>query len=199
LAGSDSLLEQPSDYLSPLATLLAVVLAYFFGRRQTEHERLYTRRAEVIAALFERFETVDQRIFALVSPFDLAGEPDKAEKAKLAGESFNDLQKYYRGNSIWLSRGTSKLFGSFLERYKETINEFAIYVVRHDEQPQSIDKWHEVWKRFERESPEIREVLEEEFRAALGERRARISRSWRSVKRYMRRSKADPDSRQEPS
>jgi len=56
------LLEQLPYYLPPAATVLAVILAYVFGRRQTEHERLFTRRAEVIAELLERFKDVDQRV-----------------------------------------------------------------------------------------------------------------------------------------
>jgi hypothetical protein len=38
------LLEQLPYYLTPAATVLAVILAYVFGRRQTEHDG-YTRAA----------------------------------------------------------------------------------------------------------------------------------------------------------
>ena len=34
-----------------------------------------------------------------------------------------------------------------------------------------------MWQRFEKESPKIRDRLETEFRAALGERRAKLCRS----------------------
>jgi hypothetical protein len=112
-------LQQLSNYLSPLATLLAVVLAYYFGRRQTIYERLYTRRAEVVAELFERFEEVDQQIFSLIRPFEAGGEPSKREKAKLASEGFNELQRYYRRNSIWLSPGSNRQLDDFLQRHKK--------------------------------------------------------------------------------
>ena len=39
-----------------IAAVLVAILAYFLGKRQTVDERLYTKRSEVIAALFERFE-----------------------------------------------------------------------------------------------------------------------------------------------
>ena len=64
----NGLLEQLPYYLTPVATVLAVFLAYVFGRRQMEHERLYTRRAEVTAKLFERFKDVDQRVYELLHP-----------------------------------------------------------------------------------------------------------------------------------
>ena len=53
------MLEQQPYYLTPAATVLAVILGYDFGRRQTEHERLYTRRAEVVAELFKRYEDLE--------------------------------------------------------------------------------------------------------------------------------------------
>jgi len=92
-------------------------LAYVFGRRQTEHERLYARRAEVIAKLFERFKDVDERVYELLHPIGLAGEPDKSTKAKLATEAFNELQTYYRRHSIWLSRRTSRQMQAFIAQY----------------------------------------------------------------------------------
>jgi hypothetical protein len=85
------LLGRLPDYLTPAATVLGVILAYVFGRRQTQHERLYTRRAEVIAELFEHFTDVDDRVYELLHPIDFAGEPDKSTKAKRAAEAFNEL------------------------------------------------------------------------------------------------------------
>jgi hypothetical protein len=72
------LLAQLPDYLTPAATVLAVILAYVLGRRQTEHERLYTRRAEVIAALFERYEDLNSQVYDLLYPGAyVGGEPKK--------------------------------------------------------------------------------------------------------------------------
>ena len=121
------MLEQLLTYLSqPVATLLTgvlgavitVFLGFLVGRRKTVHDRLYEERAKVVASLFERFEIVDQRFASLVNPVDYEGEPDKKGKAKLAAESFNELQAYYRRNSIWLSRGTSGRVKSFVDKYR---------------------------------------------------------------------------------
>jgi hypothetical protein len=162
-------------------------LAYVFGRRQTEHERLYTRRAEVIAELFERYEDLDVRVYELLHPVDFAGEPDKREKAKLATETFNELQAYYRRHSIWLSRRTSRQMQSFIARYRVPVRDFPRwYEDRRDPnvpaEDRSSQKWVAMWKQFEQTSPELRDALEEEFRAALGDRRAKIARLWRSLR-----------------
>ncbi len=168
-----------------IAAVLVAILAYFLGKRQTVDERLYTKRSEVIAALFERFEDMDQKVWSLVKPFEFGSEPDKKEKAKLAGESFNDMQSYYRRNSIWLSGETNELVGDFLDRYKRMINDFVIRVVTNEDRHGAlVNEWGEVWKRYEKESPEIREKLEEEFRIAIGERRASRARTWRRVQDF---------------
>jgi hypothetical protein len=41
-------------------------------------------------------------------------------------------------------------------------------------------RWVGMWELFEQTSPELSDALEEEFRAALGDRRAKIARLWRS-------------------
>lgn len=66
------LLEQLPYYLSPAAAVLVAILAYVFGRRQTEHERLYTRRAEVVAELFKRYEDLGG-----LWPFRLHSKPPR--------------------------------------------------------------------------------------------------------------------------
>jgi hypothetical protein len=98
-----------------LTISLGAFLAYLFGRWQGEHQLLYQRRAEVIEKLFDRFEDVDQQFYSLFHWYDAGGEPDKPEKAKLAAKSFNDLQGYYRRNSIWLPPWASNQLNAWCE------------------------------------------------------------------------------------
>ena len=118
-----------------------------FGRWQAEHERLYERRAQVIAELFSRFEDVDQafRVF-----FDPVGGGD-LEKARQAATSFDAMQGYYRRNSIWLPLRISNQLSDFLARYRGPFNEFTFAVSpqdRQDRQPGHVEKWDEVWTAF---------------------------------------------------
>ena len=158
-----------------VVTVLGAVLVYLFGRWQAEHERLYERRAQVIADLFGRFEDVDQKFYSLFHWYDPGGDPDKPEKARLAAASFNELQGYYRRNSIWLPPRTSNQFSDFLARYRKPFNEFTFAVIRRGDGPGDVEKWNDVWTAFEKESPEIRQLLETEFRAALGSWRAKLA------------------------
>src|SRR5215203_6176985 len=124
-----------------ILTILGAVLVYLFGRWQGEHQLLYQRRAEVIDKLFDRFEDVDQKFYTLFNRYDAGGEPDKPQKARLAAESFNDLQGYYRRNSIWLPLRASNQFSDFLARYRGPFNEFTDAVILQDHQPERIEKW----------------------------------------------------------
>jgi hypothetical protein len=158
-----------------ILTILGAVLVYLFGRWQGEHQLLYQRRAEVMGELFNRFEDVDQQFYSLFHWYDAGGEPGKPQKAKLAAKSFNDLQGYYRRNSIWLPLRVSNQFSDFLARYREPFNEFTSAVISQGHQPGRVEKWVEVWTAFEKDSPEVRQTLETEFRAALGSWRAKLA------------------------
>jgi hypothetical protein len=176
------------DYLGPVATVLAVVLAYYFGRRQTEYQRLYERRAEVIAGLFERYARMDERSQSIIGElFDRTPEQHENENAtmvELASESFEELLQYHHANSIWLSRSTSRRLSDFTQRYSKVFSQ-----LQDSTKPIEMGQnWRAriansllTTDEFARESLEIRNALEDEFRAALGDRRAKLARLWRSL------------------
>jgi len=167
-----------------VVTVVGAVLLFLFGRWQAEHERLYERRAEVIARLFECVEDLDQKCFSLFHWLDSGGEPDKPQKAKLAADSFNEMQGYYRRNSIWLTPRTSAQVNDFLNRYKKSMSEFNYEVIGRQHQLGEVEKWHEIWTSYQKESPEIRQTLETEFRAALGSWRARLTLLSKEISSY---------------
>jgi hypothetical protein len=158
-----------------ILTILGAVLVYLFGRWQGEHQLLYQRRVQVIAELFDRFEDVERTFSALMAPLG-GGDP---EKGRQAAEGFNALQQYYRRNSIWLPLRVSKQVSGFLTQYREPFDEFTEEVMLQDfqEGPQGgrIRTWNDVWTAFRKDSPEIRQALETEFRAALGSYRAKLA------------------------
>lgn len=205
LFGGLSLMEQFLTYLSqPVATLLAgvlaaavtVVLGYMLGRRQTVHDRLYEERAKVVATLFKRFETVQRDFALLVSPIDV-GDISKKERAAVAVESFNELQAYYRSNSIWLSRGTSKRVDSFIYKYRKTFADFQESFETEDSTFPNRQQWSNIWKRFEQEAPDVRKRLEVEFRAVLGYRVARLYHLWLNTRLLLRGRRRSRDGSQE--
>jgi len=82
--------------------LVTSVVGYFFGKRQTEQQRIIEERAKVLSDLFKRYVDLEEQVYLLVQILDLSGEPDRKEKYRRAAESFNNLLAYHRRNSIWL-------------------------------------------------------------------------------------------------
>jgi hypothetical protein len=158
-------------------TILGAVLVYLFGRWQGEHQLLYQRRAVAIEELFDRFEEVDRRFSALFAPLG-GGDP---EKAKQAAESFDALHAYFRRSSLWLPLRAKAKVSDFLSQYREPFIKFTQEAMAQDLEDEMegrserIEKWNEVWAAYLKDSPEIRQTLETEFRAALGSWRAKLA------------------------
>src|SRR5215216_3959760 len=139
-------------------TILGAVLVYLFGRWQGEHELLYQRRAVAIEELFDRFEEVDRRFSALFAPLG-GGDP---EKAKQAAESFDALRAYFRQNSLWLPLRVKDQVSDFLVEYREPFFKFTEEAMSQDLELRTsarIRAWNEVWTKFRKESPRIRQTL----------------------------------------
>jgi hypothetical protein len=86
-------------------------------------------------------------------------------------DSFNELLRYHRGNSIWLSRPTARYLDSLIQRYREIIQGFQSTL---DDPDGDIRQWVHLWEQFSKDSPTLRVALEEEFRAARGDLRAKL-------------------------
>jgi hypothetical protein len=178
--------------VGPLETLLVVlvtsVVGYFFGKRQTEQQRIIEERAKVLSDLFKRYVDLEEQVYLLVQILDLSGEPDRKEKYRRAAESFNNLLAYHRRNSIWLSRPTARYVDRFIESYREYFKPFGPF--REEEEvgrPDTAEEWLNAWQRFQKESPKLRDTLEEEFRRALGH-----GATWAKLGGWRRRSQLEP-------
>ena len=159
------------DYLITIGTIILPALAaYFFGPRQAEQQRIIEERAKVISDPFKLYVDLDDNVGSLVQVYEYAGEPSREDKYHLAAESFNKLLAYHRRSSIWVSRPTARYVDRFLERYRDSFRPFEAVQGRPDTR-----EWLETWQRFKEESPKLRLALEEEFRGALGDRRARLA------------------------
>src|SRR5215207_3586020 len=89
-------------------------IGYVLGNRRLRFERLYERRAEVIARLYELRFLMQRGFLEWTSPFQVA-DVDRDTQRKKADEAFHELVSYYRSNSIWLDLKTCQKIESFLE------------------------------------------------------------------------------------
>jgi hypothetical protein len=173
-----------------IVTVVGAILVYLFGRWQGEHQLLYQRRVEVIEKLFDQLEDVNQDFYTLFH-FYGGGQREQAERA---AESFNAMQSYYNRKSIWLPIRVSNRVSNFLARYRQPFIEFTSAVLYEEElEPGYVEEWNRVWYAFRQESPEIKQALETEFRAAYGSWRAKFA----ILLEYMSASRQDQKSTSE--
>jgi hypothetical protein len=160
-----------------LVPLLTLVVGYFVGKLQAEQQRIIEERSRVISELFKLYVNLDERVHSLVEFYEEypegSPEEDRRKKYLRAAQSFNELLAYHRRNTIWLSRSTARYMDRFIERYREDFRPF-----RGDEREVGFAKpqeWVDAWRRFEKESPQLRLALEDEFRGVRGDLRAKLS------------------------
>jgi hypothetical protein len=121
----------------------------------------------------------------------------QAEQQRIIEERARVISALFERYSIWLSRPTARYVDRFIERYRQTFTDFS----GERGYPDDARKWLAVWQRFKKESPELREALEEEFRASLGDTRAKLWRLRRGSELVRPQSPAlePPQSREDGS
>jgi hypothetical protein len=172
-----------------LVLFVSLVLGYFFGKWRTEQQRIIEERAKVLSGLFKRCLDLEQRVYSLVEPVELPGEPDRKTKYSNVVESFNDLKAYHLHNTIWLSRLTTQRVDHVLERYREYVKPFGPSREEELGRTDTAEEWLDVRDSFQKESPKLRAALEEDFRAALGNDRMKLwgrRRRQREVSKLLR-------------
>ena len=139
---------------------------------------LHTSRAEVIIEFYSKLTEFDEDMKSLVDPMLSRGELSREEKIKQAGESGEELRKYYRKHKIYFPPEICETMDNLLSQYRDTFHEFSIKQI-HDSEASLYDegerttKWLEDWKSLtENEVPEMRAELEDHFRELLGVRKS---------------------------
>jgi hypothetical protein len=99
------------------ALITAVVggpIVYLLGNRRLRYERLYERRAEVIARLSELLFLMQRGFVSWTNPFQSA-DADRDQQRREASQAFHDLVIYYGSNSVWLDQRTCEKIEAFME------------------------------------------------------------------------------------
>lgn len=143
-----------------IATLGTLTL-YLSGNRRLRFERLYERRAEVIAELSKSLYQTQRGFISLtnIAPPTLEQRKQQVQDAE---EAFNHLVMYYHSNKVWLDRETGKEVESLLEVMSAKMQ---VYVnnVDGDWVPKNKEA-HQVGTWMREEIPGFRRDLEDRFR-----------------------------------
>jgi hypothetical protein len=151
-----------------VAALITVIvggpIAYFLGNRRLRYERLYERRAEVIAQLSEHLYLMQRSLMIWTNPFQ-SSNVDRDEQRRKASEAFDNLLAYYHSNSIWLDRRTCDKMDSLISTAYEAAYTYADELNERGYPQNKVGR--DASLRLRSELSALREELEEEFRAIL--------------------------------
>lgn len=88
--------------LSPLATIVGVVAAFFFGRLQGRSQSRYTKSAEIVTELRRCVLKIQSELEALP---DSASSPERPQKSTALVKMVSNFGFYYETHEPWLTRG----------------------------------------------------------------------------------------------
>jgi hypothetical protein len=128
------------------------------------YERLYERRAEVIAKLSELLFQMERSLLRWTGYLQ-SSRVDRDEQRIEAGEALDKLIAYYRSNSVWLDRRTCDKIESLISTAQDAAYKYADELNERGH-PQSA-AGREQSERMKLEIPPLRRDLEEEFRSIL--------------------------------
>ena len=121
---------------------------------QTRFARLHERRFRVLQQTYVRL-VIAQRAFASwTAIFQMGGEPQMDEKAKLATEAGNRLIDYFEINRIWLPGDLCDEIAKFTQVLREVALDFSM------RDAVGRDTWKKVSKVMSEDLPTLRRSIE---------------------------------------
>jgi hypothetical protein len=121
--------------MDAVVPLLAAVLGaavgtfggYILGNRRLKYEKLYERRAEVIADLSEKLYALHIGISSFVS-FASFGDLDDEERGEqhiAAYEAYIEFSRYFSQNEVWLAPDACDRVEQFLSEVKQPLDDYT--------------------------------------------------------------------------
>lgn len=138
------------------------------------YEKLHGERVEVIKEVYKKIVRVSISLYTLIiiGPPQPGGESGKEikKKAEIVENNMDDLRKYYEENRIFFDEEMAKDVDSLLDIFlKAKANFIAAGVSRMLRDPKTeYSQWQDAWELIEKETPKIKEQLENKFRNIIG-------------------------------
>lgn len=142
---------------------------------QIKFSKLHEERAAIIKELFAKLAVMEKSMNTLMKPFQLVGEPSLEEKSQMAAKDANDFLEYYRQNEIVFNNETCTIINKLNESFVKAWNDFMKYQRKlktesfqtEEEINKSLSPYYDV---LNKEVPELKEKLKDDFRRTLGVR-----------------------------
>lgn len=132
------------------------------------YEKLHSERAEVIKEVYKKIVKTYKSFHSLMNPIQLAGELKEEEKSKLAVEEVNKLIDYYEENRIFFEENIAIAIDKLLNEFRKSWHQFGYSRILRDDRAPDVDEWNKAWEQISKEIPEIKVMIEKEFRKIIG-------------------------------
>lgn len=142
-----------------------------------QFSRLHSKRAEIIAEIYELLSDIENQARLLTTPIIGDGEPPRNITYQSTVELFYQLNEKYNKSRIYFPDEICKLIDKFLNQSRRSVSFYNVaYQVSkqdpegHQEKLQNDlkEKFMEVWEEIEGNLPKARRAIEIEFRKILG-------------------------------
>jgi hypothetical protein len=138
---------------------------------QTRYQSLHTKRAEIIAELYNLLVQAEDDMKFLTQPIGLYGAPSHEERRKLAFESGKSLHEYFERNRIYFQQESCERIASFVQALYHALVDFELKVESvplDSDGKYKSENWLKIWNKLTEELPLIKADIEKEFREILG-------------------------------
>lgn len=151
--------------ITALVGLVGLLIAYVLGKDRAQRERLYEKRAEVIARISELLLEVQNKYAAWTLSFGIYEERNRRELIQEAGDTFAGFIHYARSHSIWLSPELNGRIEAFIDVAWDIGTVAGTNLDDYGDPDEEL--WEEIQRRVKQEFPALRQDLEVEFRKVL--------------------------------
>lgn len=139
------------------------------------YSKLHNDRAMIIEHLYSQLFKMEKSMREFINPVKLSTDPPRKEKGKTAVEDANSFVDFYYEKKIFFSENICNLIENINKEIRQSFDFFIWYSL-----PNSIDEyfsnitpkqreiWVEAWDKIDRNVPELRKELEDQFRELLG-------------------------------
>lgn len=133
-------------------------------------EKLHSERADVVKELHKKIVDAYDKFSDYANPLQQVGGgiPTKEEKAHLAANSLNELNKYFRQNSIFLDESLEKDVKGLMDQFNSTWRSYQSALDLRSSGIPNVDTWGKTWNELQEIVPVTTELIKKQFRKIIG-------------------------------
>lgn len=136
---------------------------------QIKFARVDDERANVIKELHVRIVDTYDSFLSYISPVQFFGEASMNTKEKESVDAYNDLLKYFRQHSIFLSRELEIQIQNLLNQFGDCLTDYQGARMQRD-LGEKVDsrEWLKAWKMLTEQVSETTKQIKDQFRDLIG-------------------------------